>query len=389
MKVTRALMILAVCTLLVTGLSCGSGGSDTYQLTTVIEGEGSVSPSSGGFATGSIVTLTASPASDWAFTHWGGNANGSENIVNITMDSDKTVYAYFTNNSISMPTPTPSPISTSIPTPTASPSLSDGSIDIASTPSGAAIYVDDVNTGSVTPLTINVAEGNHSIKLTLYHYIDKTGTVTINAGTTTAINWPMTSAPALTLTIQPDEDASKDTYVYRMSPGSNYDSDDILAVDQTEYYYETRSYIQFNLSLLPSSAVITDARLGLYYVDSYLNSVPASIGAYKVTGDWNASTITWNNKPAHATSAASIITVPADPTHDFIYWDITDLVKGWFKGSVTNNGLVLAVTDENNRDGLRYFCSSVVSNAFQRPKLEITYFNPSPSILPINISIFH
>ena len=89
-------MILAMCTLLVFGLSCNTSKPTTYQLTTIIEGQGNVSPSSGAFVSGSMLTLTASPASGWEFDHWGGNSNGSENITRITMDSDKTVYAYFT-----------------------------------------------------------------------------------------------------------------------------------------------------------------------------------------------------------------------------------------------------------------------------------------------------
>jgi hypothetical protein len=264
---------------------------------------------------------------------------------------------------------------------TVSSTIATGSLDIASTPAGAAIYIDGVDTGSVTPLTKNVAEGNHSVKLTYYHYIDKIGTVTVTAGATTAINWPFTWAPDESLNIQPDVNASKDAPVFQNHPDTNYNGNE-LVVSQHAAYTQARSYLQFNLSSIPSSAVIIGARLGLYYYDSDVLSTDASVGVYRMIGNWNASTITWTNQPTYATSAAATVTVPADATLDFIYWNIIDLAKGWVNGSITNNGLVLASTDETSINGARFFFSSVATNASQRPKLEIIYFNPSPITTP-------
>ena len=113
MKLTRILMIFAVCTLLVAGLSCtsyGISGSISYQLTTITEGQGSVSPSEGSFPDGDSVTITALPASGWEFDHWGNQASGTQNPITIIMNSDKAVYAYFT-----APTPTPTPTLTPTP----------------------------------------------------------------------------------------------------------------------------------------------------------------------------------------------------------------------------------------------------------------------------------
>lgn len=269
---------------------------------------------------------------------------------------------------------------------TVSTAIATGSIAIASTPAGAAIYIDGKDTGSVTPLTTTVTEGNHSIKLTYYHYIDKIGTVTVTAGATTAINWPFTWAEDKTLTIQPDVNASKDAPVFQDHPDTNY-NDNQLAVSQHIAYTQAISYIQFNLSSIPSGAVIIGARLGLWYSYSDVLSTDAPVGAYKVTGDWNASTITWTNKTTHATAAAATVTVPADPTYDFIYWNILDLAKGWLNSPITNNGLALASTDETSINGARIFLSSVATNASQRPKLEIIYFNPSPITTLLNVSI--
>jgi hypothetical protein len=72
-------------------------GVTYYALTTTVSpsGGGSVSPAGGTYAAGSQVTLTATPASGYSFSHWGGDASGSQNPITITMNSNKSITAYF------------------------------------------------------------------------------------------------------------------------------------------------------------------------------------------------------------------------------------------------------------------------------------------------------
>ena len=70
----------------------------TYTLSVSVNPSqaGSVSPAGGEYDAGQRVMLTASPASGYTFDYWGGAASGSSNnIVLITMNSDKTITAYF------------------------------------------------------------------------------------------------------------------------------------------------------------------------------------------------------------------------------------------------------------------------------------------------------
>jgi len=69
----------------------------TYTLSVSINPSqaGSVSPSGGEYESGVQVTLTANPASGYTFDYWYGAASGSSNTVTITMNSDKTITAYF------------------------------------------------------------------------------------------------------------------------------------------------------------------------------------------------------------------------------------------------------------------------------------------------------
>jgi hypothetical protein len=56
---------------------------------------GSVSPPSNAFERGSLVSLLATPASDYIFKQWQGGVSGTNNPVSITMDSDKQVTGVF------------------------------------------------------------------------------------------------------------------------------------------------------------------------------------------------------------------------------------------------------------------------------------------------------
>lgn len=69
----------------------------TYPLTTSVTGGGAITraPSAGSYPAGTVVTLTAEPAAGWQFSHWAGDASGSEPVVEVTMDGPKNIVAVF------------------------------------------------------------------------------------------------------------------------------------------------------------------------------------------------------------------------------------------------------------------------------------------------------
>lgn len=71
----------------------------SYQLSTSVIGQGSVSPASGTFAEGEAVSLTATPASGWQFSGWSGDASGTSNPLSLSMDANKNITATFTQTS--------------------------------------------------------------------------------------------------------------------------------------------------------------------------------------------------------------------------------------------------------------------------------------------------
>jgi hypothetical protein len=365
MKIAQTSVVLAVCALLVAGLSCSSG-SATYQLTTVIEGQGNVSPGSGAFASGSIVTLTASAASGWGFSHWGGNSNGSENILNITMDSDKTIYAYFTNSSMS------------ISTPTATPASGYGALMVQSSPSGADVYIDGVDTGGNTPYVgKHISIGNHSIRLIYPHYKWRTEQITITGGETANINWVLDWAPSLDVVIQPDGSDGKDSSVYAWKPFENYGDNSSLNIGGNTVGTLYRTFIQFNISIIPPTAVITDAKLGLYYDWAYETTTEGRIALYNVQQAWDEDDIAWDGQPSTRPSPWLVTAIPGYATEDFLYLDIgISNVQKWINGSLYNYGIMLRDYDESDAEGLRSFPSSENVDADSRPKLVIQYYDP-------------
>ncbi|HEX6430568.1 MAG TPA: T9SS type A sorting domain-containing protein, partial [Niastella sp.] len=76
--------------------------STTYSLTTNVSpsGGGSVSrsPNATTYASGTVVTLTATPASGYTFTGWSGGASGTNTSTTVTMNANTSVTANFTNS---------------------------------------------------------------------------------------------------------------------------------------------------------------------------------------------------------------------------------------------------------------------------------------------------
>ena len=101
------------------------------------------------------------------------------------------------------------------------------------------------------------------------------------------------------------------------------------------------------------------------------------IGAYEVTSSWDEGSITWNDQPTSAATPEYVLAVPAAATNSFAPWDIDDLVQGWIDGSIANYGVVLKDIDETTTKACKGFYSSEWTYGPRRPKLEISYYDPT------------
>ena len=363
MKLSRVLIVFTAVVLLAAVTAC-SGGSANYRLTTEIEGQGSVSPASGDYALGSTVTLTASAASGWSFVCWGGDGAGTGSVLNVTMDSDKTVYAYFTADNATVPTAT-----------TAS---GYGTLMIQSNPGGADIYIDGVDIGHNTPYAgTHISIGNHSVRLVYPHYKWYTEEVTLKSGETVSLDLSLEWAPPVDVVIQPGAGDGKDASVYKWSPFENYGGDTSLNIGGNTVGTTYRTFIQFDVSGIPPTAVITDARIGLHYDWASSTADEVSIALYNVRQPWDEDDIQWDGQPSTNPLPWVIKVIPGYATDDFIYFELgCENVQQWISGSLANYGVMLRDYGETDADTLRVFSASENADAGSRPKLIIQYYEP-------------
>ncbi|TGE24819.1 PKD domain-containing protein [Hymenobacter aquaticus] len=70
----------------------------TYVLTTATVGSGTVTknPNAASYASGTVVSLTATPAAGYTFSGWSGDATGTTNPLSVTMSANKSITATFT-----------------------------------------------------------------------------------------------------------------------------------------------------------------------------------------------------------------------------------------------------------------------------------------------------
>ena len=80
----------------------GTLGSGQVTLTVLISGAGkiSVTPQANTYATGTMVTLTATAKGGQTFLHWSGDATGAQNPLTATLDQSKTITANFTGEPV-------------------------------------------------------------------------------------------------------------------------------------------------------------------------------------------------------------------------------------------------------------------------------------------------
>ena len=91
--------------------------------------------------------------------------------------------------------------------------------------------------------------------------------------------------------LQPAATTGKDAYIKQEKPDELRGGDSELRV-KNESGKLMRSLLQFDLSGLPSGAVVTSATLSLYVKDA--NGGAYTINAHQVTNAWNEPQVTWN-----------------------------------------------------------------------------------------------
>jgi hypothetical protein len=252
-----------------------------------------------------------------------------------------------------------------------------GIINVNSTPDGAKIYLDGVDTGMATPFTItNLEPGSYTIKLDNSCYKIWEESVIVTAGETTYLNPILRGADQEFVVIQPGSEG-KDAFVASDFSDQNYGNCLYSIIGGSTSSFISRYYLQFDLSGIPSNARVLSADLELYqFTLLLLEPGTFDINIHKVTSNWEEDTITWNLQPTCA--------VDVEYTNDITdgetggrYWNLDDIVQGWVDGTIVNYGIVLKDSDEDEvRTYATFRTSDYNTETIRRPRLEIGYYIP-------------
>ncbi len=192
--------------------------------------------------------------------------------------------------------------------------------------------------------------------------------------------WPVVVDPT-TVTIQPDGTTGQDTTITEASPDSTaWSTSSQLQFGNDDNAKDLWCLVKFELSGIPSGAVVTAATFSLYVFAGPLGGVGSTtMRVRQVAGAWQASTATWNTRPGISTSDLASKDSWSTPE----WWDVpcASLVQGWLHDG-GNNGFVALSTDATA--SLHMVCLSCRdSTAAIRPKLSVTYEDP-PTVTVTN-----
>jgi len=164
---------------------------------------------------------------------------------------------------------------------------------------------------------------------------------------------------------------NQDVYISEWYANENFNSSEGLFVSQYQQPGDDyRSLFQFNLASIPPTCTIEKAELE---IKIYRNEVNGGIliEAHRLLNNWLQNQVTWNNCPPFSPDTDGEACVSQGSPPEFLCIDITNLVRGWYDGSIPNNGLILIGNEAEN--DLVGFVSTRSTYSNKWPKLRINF----------------
>jgi len=154
-----------------------------------------------------------------------------------------------------------------------------------------------------------------------------------------------------------------------------------VAEDQSVHTFET--YLRFPdlAGVIPPGEVVSSADLLVYYAFDFIgfgdtSTLPGELYCHEITGPWNQTTLTWNNRPP-------IAPTPADGVLGIMSFglkvcDVTEIVNAWQQGGRPDNGLAV-ISPTPRVIGMHASEASVMP--FLKPTLVVNTV-PAPAPVP-------
>lgn len=135
-----------------------------------------------------------------------------------------------------------------------------------------------------------------------------------------------------------------------------------------------RTFIDFDLTTIPSDAQILSATLTLKNADNRVNGSGSNATFIQlVNSAWQENVITWNNQVTTTTVDRISVANFGNTDDDYIV-DMTDFAQDWHTNPANNFGFMIRLQSETIWAWIRY-ASSEHADSSLRPVLAVTYIN--------------
>jgi hypothetical protein len=185
----------------------------------------------------------------------------------------------------------------------------------------------------------------------------------------------------VTLTLQPDSSNSADIDISSLFTSNSYERNRYLVPYNWSQFGNTetrRTLIKFDLSSIPSNAVIDSAYLSLYYSQNFVADNPPFTGHFgsnafeikRIVQDWNPSSTNWNNQPATTNTNQILAAASQSQTQNYLNLNVKNLIADQVQNG--NFGFLIKHQTESPYK-LTSLTSSEERNPAIRPKLIVYY----------------
>jgi hypothetical protein len=170
-----------------------------------------------------------------------------------------------------------------------------------------------------------------------------------------------------------------DAYISQSSPAINYGTSNNLSIKGKSDGSLKRSLLNFDLTGIPTTAIVDSAYVGIYQIDGANNE---NISAIRNTKAWTEAGVNWNTTNG-ATAWSNIggdfgntvwATANTGATNAvYKYLNVKNLVQAWVKGTYMNYGMFLTRDAEGANGSYREMTFTANNAASDKPVIWIRY----------------
>jgi len=190
-----------------------------------------------------------------------------------------------------------------------------------------------------------------------------------------------------TIILQPDSIEGKDAILRNLEPNINHGKSNYYMANAWTWEGVPgliRSLLEFDLSVIPDSAEIIEAKLSLYYhhIQGSIPQTHSSLSGpnisliQRITIEWEEDNVTWNTQPQIDTTNQVVIPQSTSPTQDYPNINVIAIVQDMIENPLSSHGFLFRIkTEEHYRRMV--FASTDHPVDSLHPKLVITFITCS------------